>query len=138
LPARGRTSEVIYAGEGVSTSVAVTRDAKGVLSYHNAGEIQASVSPQQMQTQRMLGHLAALTSENPQSFLVIGCGAGLTAGTVSINPEAQRIVITDIDPLVPEVAATFFGKQNQDVVRNPKVEIRIDDGRHYLLSTSEK
>ena len=32
----------------------------------------------------------------------------------------------------------YFGEQNYDVVRNPKVEVHIDDGRHYLLTTDEK
>jgi spermidine synthase len=138
LPARGRTAEVIYSGEGLTASVAVTRDPDGMLSYHNAGKIQASSYPYDMRLQRMLGHLTTLVPENPQSFLVIGCGAGVTAGAVSINPEAERVVIAEIEPLVPEVAAMYFGEQNYDVVRNPKVDVHIDDGRHYLLTTDEK
>ncbi|MSV27175.1 MAG: SAM-dependent methyltransferase [Bryobacterales bacterium] len=138
LPSLTGTAEVVYAGEGLTASVAVTRDPNGMLSYHNAGKIQASSYPQDMRLQRMLGHLTTLLPETPRSFLVIGCGAGVTAGAVSINPEAERIVIAEIEPLVPEVAARYFGEQNYDVVRNPKVTVHIDDGRHYLLTTGEK
>jgi spermidine synthase len=39
---------------------------------------------------------------------------------------------------VPEVVSTYFSAHNEDVVRNPKVEVRIDDARHYLLTSREK
>ena len=31
-----------------------------------------------------------------------------------------------------------FAEHNFDVIRNPKVEVQIDDGRHYLLTSKEK
>src|SRR4029453_14296083 len=36
------------------------------------------------------------------------------------------------------VASEYFAAPNLGVVGNPKVEIRIDDGRHYLATTREK
>jgi len=39
---------------------------------------------------------------------------------------------------VPQAAATHFGRQNFDVIGNPRVQMRIDDGRHYLLTTKER
>ena len=52
--------EIIYMGEGMTASVAVSRMQNGVLNYHNAGKIQASSEPQDMRLQRMLGHLTTL------------------------------------------------------------------------------
>ena len=69
---------------------------------------------------------------------MIGCGAGVTAGAVSIDPMVERVTIAEIEPLVPRVVSTYFGAQNHDVVDNPKVHIRIDDARHFLLTTAEK
>jgi spermidine synthase len=37
---------------------------------------------------------------------------------------------------VPALAAQYFAGHNFGVVTNPKVEIRIDDGRHYLATTT--
>ena len=71
-------------------------------------------------------------------MLVIGCGAGVTAGAVSIDPMVERVTIAEIEPLVPRVVSTYFGEQNHHVVDNPKVRIRIDDARHFLLTTKEK
>jgi spermidine synthase len=138
LPIWGQLPEVIYVGEGLTGSVAVTREPDGILNYHNAGKVQASSYPADMRLQRMLGHLTTLVPENRNSFLVIGCGAGVTAGAVSINPEVQNVVIAEIEPLVPEVVSRYFGEQNYRVVDNPKVDIHIDDGRHFLLTTDQK
>jgi spermidine synthase len=108
-----------------------------VLSYHNAGKIQASSFPQDMRLQRMLGHFTTLVPDDPSSVLVIGMGAGVTAGAVSIDPRVERITIAEIEPLVPEVVSEYFHDHNFGVATSPKVQIRIDDGRHYLLTTDE-
>jgi spermidine synthase len=50
----------------------------------------------------------------------------------------ERVTIAEIEPLVPRVVSTYFGAQNHDVVRSPKVHIRIDDARHFLLTSREK
>jgi spermidine synthase len=34
--------------------------------------------------------------------------------------------------------STYFAEHNFDVVRNPKVHVRIDDARHFVETTSEK
>ncbi len=130
--------DIIYVGEGMNSSMAVSRMPNGVLNYHNAGKIQASSEPQDMRLQLMLGHLTTLLPEHPRSILVIGCGAGVTAGAVSVNPEVERVTIVEIEPLVPQVVSKYFSEYNYDVVRNPKVRVELDDARHYLLTTREK
>ena len=129
--------DIIYIGEGTHASLAVSREPNGVLSYHNAGKIQASSFPQDMRLQRMLGHFTTLVPDDPSSVLVIGMGAGVTAGAVSIDPRVERITIAEIEPLVPEVVSEYFHDHNFGVATSPKVQIRIDDGRHYLLTTDE-
>jgi spermidine synthase len=130
-------NEVIYVGEGVTASVAVTRTPSGVLNYHNAGKVQASSEPQDMRLQRMLGHMTTLVPRDPRKVLVIGCGAGVTAGAVSIDPLVLDQTIAEIEPLVPRVVSTYFSEHNYAVVDNPKVTIHLDDARHYLLTTDE-
>jgi spermidine synthase len=131
-------NELVYVGEGVTASVAVTRTPTGVLNYHNAGKVQASSEPQDMRLQRMLGHITTLVPKNPNKVLVIGCGAGVTAGAVSIDPMVKDQTIAEIEPLVPRVVSTHFAQHNFNVVANPKVKVHLDDARHYLLTTSEK
>jgi spermidine synthase len=138
-PTRNNQGAVIeYVGEGITASVAVSRLPNGVLNYHNAGKTQASSEPADMRLQRMLGHLTTLTPSTPRKFLVIGFGAGVTAGAVSIEPKLEEETIVEIEPLVPKVVSMFFAEHNFNVAANPKVHIIIDDGRHFLMTTSEK
>ena len=131
-------NEIVYVGEGVTASVAVSRTPTGVLNYHNAGKVQASSEPQDMRLQRMLGHITTLVPKTPTKVLVIGCGAGVTAGAVSIDPMVKDQTIAEIEPLVPRVVSTHFAEHNFNVVANPKVKVHLDDARHYLLTTDEK
>ncbi len=130
-------NEIIYVGEGMHASIAISRTEDGVLNYHNAGKVQASSQPADMRLQRMLGHLTTLIPEKPRKVLVIGCGAGVTAGAVSVNPAVEQVTIVDIEPLVPQVARAYLGSVNHDVLKNPKVRVIADDARHYLLTTTE-
>jgi spermidine synthase len=91
-----------------------------------------------MRLQRMLGHLTTLIPDNPKKMLVIGCGAGVTAGAVSISPYVTDQTIAEIEPLVPESVSKYFGEYNYNVVTNPKVKVHLDDARHFLLTTKEK
>jgi spermidine synthase len=131
-------NDFIYMGEGMVSSVAVSQLPNGVLNYHNAGKVQASSEPQDMRLQRMLGHLTTLLPPAPISVLVIGCGAGVTAGAVSVDPALKSETIAEIEPLVPSVVSKYFGQHNYNVVTNPKVHVQIDDARHYILTTDQK
>jgi spermidine synthase len=86
----------------------------------------------------MLGHLPALIHPKPRSVLIVGCGAGVTAGSFVVHPDIERIVICEIEPLIPRVVARFFRTENYDVVTNPRVQVVYDDARHYILTTREK
>jgi spermidine synthase len=130
--------DIVYAAEGLNSSVAVSSFPNGILTFHVAGKIQASNVPRDMRLQRMLGHLTTLTTASPRSVLVIGCGAGITSGAVSIDPRVERETIVEIEPLVPRAASAYFSEPNFDVLRNPKVHVLIDDGRHYLMTTRER
>jgi spermidine synthase len=131
-------ADVIDMREGWNASIAVTRLSNGVLNYHNAGKVQASSEPQDMRLQRMLGHMTTLVPNEPKRVLVIGFGAGVTAGAVSIEPRLEQVTIAEIEPLVPVMASQHFGAHNFDVYRNPKTRLILDDARHFLMTTSEK
>ncbi len=135
---RNTKETFLYVGEGMNSSPAVTRDQNGIISYANAGKVQASTLPQDMRLQRMLGHLTTLIPVAPRDVLVIACGAGVTAGAASIDPRIEHLTIAEIEPLVPSVVAGYFSDYNYDVVRNPKVHVEVDDARHFLTTTKKK
>lgn len=129
----------IFIGEGMNSSMAVSELSNGVRNYHNAGKVQASSEPQDMRLQRMLGHMATLfPKQAPTDVLVIACGAGVTAGSVSIDPRLVSETIAEIEPLVPSTVSRYFDAFNFAVVTNPKVTVKIDDARHYLMTNKKK
>ncbi|MBM4026401.1 MAG: SAM-dependent methyltransferase [Planctomycetes bacterium] len=138
LPSRTVLGEALYIGEGMNATVAVTLLDSDIVSFHVCGKVEASTDPADMRLQRMLGHLSALMHPQPRSVLVVGCGAGVTAGAFVLHPEVERIVLCEIEPLIPTIAADFFGKENYHVLRDPRVEVVYDDARHYILTTPEK
>jgi len=109
----------------------------GVRNFHVSGKIEASTDQQDMRLQRMLGHLPALFHPDPRSVLVVGCGAGVTAGSFLAHPGVQRITLCEIESLIPKVVARYFGEENYDVVQDPRVQLIYDDARHYLLTTRD-
>ena len=140
IPLSGGAPDIFctYLGEGLNGSVAVTMKKSGERSFHSAGKVQASNSARDMRLQRMLGHLSALAHPQPESVLVVACGAGVTAGTFVVHPEVKRIVICDIESLVPQHVAPLFAQENYGVTADPRTEIIADDGRHFIRTTKEK
>jgi spermidine synthase len=133
-----RTPKMLYIGEGMNASIAVSEDQDGIRYFHVSGKTEASTYPVDMRLQRMLGHLSALIDAKPRSVLVVGFGAGVTAGTFVTYPEIKRIVICEIEPLIPPMVSGYFSKENYNVVKDPRVEIVYDDARRFVLTSKEK
>ncbi len=144
LIAYGRTMPVtdvpriLYTGEGMNASVAVSELTSGVRNFHVSGKVEASTEPQDMRLQRMLANLPALVHPDPQSVLVVGFGAGVTAGAFVPYPGVRRIVICEIEPLIPRNIAAFFAGENYDVLDDPRVRLVVDDARHFVLTTDQR
>jgi spermidine synthase len=134
------TWEVQRLEEGINATAATSsRIENGVTlkNMHVSGKVVASDDPADMLVQRQLGHLPALLQREPKSALIIGFGAGVTAGTFTRYDSIERIVIVEIEPRVPLVSGEFFREENYDVLNDPRTELIIDDGRHYLATTDE-
>jgi spermidine synthase len=138
LATKGDQGRFLYVGEGMNASVAVTETDDGIRNFHVSGKIEASTDPRDMRLQRMLGHIPALLHPDPHSVLVVGCGAGVTAGSFVLYPGIKRIVICEIEPLIPRVVATNFARENYNVVKDPRVQVVYDDARNYVLTSKEK
>ena len=129
---------LLYMTEGMNSSVAYSKYDNITTYFHVSGKVEASAEPQDMRLQRLLGHLPALLHSNPRSVLVVGCGAGVTAGTFVVHPEVQQITICEIEPRIPPASAEYFAKENHGVIRDHRTRIVYDDARHFVLTTPEK
>jgi len=128
----------LYVGEGMNSSVVISQLPSGQRYFHVSGKVEASTEPFDMRLQRMLGHISALVTKDPRSVLIVGFGAGVTAGSFTTYPEIMRIVICEIEKLIPPAATKYFGNENYHVLNDPRTDIHFDDARHFVLTTAEK
>jgi spermidine synthase len=126
-----------YVSEGAASTVAVHIGPDGYSNFHVSGRVEATNNPNDLRTERLIGQLSALTHPGPESVLVVGLGAGITAGSIALHPEVKRIVICEIEPRVVG-AANQFTKENYAVLSDPRVEVIFDDARHFLATTRER
>jgi spermidine synthase len=138
FPTYSSLPNFLYVGEGMNSSIAVSELSNGVRNFHVSGKVEASTEAQDMRLQLMLGNLPAMIHPQPRSVLIVGFGAGVTAGSFIPYPGIKRIVICEIEPLIPQVVSRFFAAQNHQVLNDPRVEVVYDDARHYILTTQEK
>jgi predicted membrane-bound spermidine synthase len=72
----------------------------------------------------------------PRSALVIGLGTGITAGALLRFPGLEQRVCVELLPAVVRAAPLFQG--NFGAVSDPRLEIRVRDGRRELLRNPER
>jgi len=128
----------LYVGEGRNYSVVISEPPDGNRYFHVAGKVEASTDPGDMRMQRMLGDLPVLFHPDPKSVLVVGLGAGVTAGSFVLDPAVQKITICELEPLVPPAADRYFRRENYGVTTDRRTTIRYDDARHLILTSKEK
>jgi spermidine synthase len=129
---------VLYLGEGRNSSIAISELPGGAHYFHVSGKVEASTEPYDMRLQRMLGHLPALIHNDPKSVLIVGFGAGVTAGTFVVHPGIQKITICELESLIPPAATQYFRGENYNVMNDPRTKIYYDDARHFVLTSKDK
>src|SRR5581483_5674924 len=134
----------VFVGEGINSSVVIAQR-NDQRFFYVSGKSEASTAVLDMRNQRMMGHLPALIhlasaagDGAPHSVLVVGFGAGTTAGSFVLYPEVQKIAICELEPMIPSASEEFFGKENYHVLRDPRTQVVLDDARHYILVSPEK
>lgn len=83
------------------------------------------------------GRLPLLLHPGPTEVAFLGLGTGVTAAPAVADRDVERAVVVELVPEVVE-ATRLLGAANLGVVDHPKVEVRVDDARHYLLRTPRR
>lgn len=121
--------QVIWQQEGMQTTVAVVGDPNGRVLFLD-GRHQANDSPAMAFIHRRIGLLPTLLHPNPKRALVVGLGGGATAGGMGRYPGLQVDAIELSEGVIE--ANRYFTGMNFDILTNPNVRIRLDDGRNFL------
>jgi spermidine synthase len=84
-------------------------------------------------TMKLIAHLAALfTNTSLDDVGVIGFGTGMTAGSLSVYPEVERIHVFEISPVL-QGFAHYFDFANHNVSQNSKLQWHIGDAYRNLI-----
>lgn len=82
---------------------------------------------------RMLGYIPYMLHTNPTRVIVIGFGLGYTVESL-IQPEIDTVEVAEISPGVVK-SGHIMNKWNNNVIDHPKVHLKLEDGRGYLMKT---
>lgn len=125
----------VFRDDGVQTPVTVYETTfqrtLNVGGLHQANDSQAMVK-----LHRQIGILPMALHPDPAKALVIGLGGGATAGAVS-QFGGTSVQIVELSDSVRK-AAPYFAHATYDVLNQPNVRVRVDDGRNFLALSGER
>jgi spermidine synthase len=82
-------------------------------------------------------HLPMLIHENPRQVALVGLGAGISLGAVASYREPEHIDTIEIAPeILP--AHRLFESVNRRAWEDPRLNLYLNDGRHFLLTTDNR
>lgn len=132
---RGRP-ELLYYKEGVSGTVSVIRTGGGEDINTILLIDGLSTCGSNTKWNSLVGHLSLLFHLNPKKILLVGLGGGYTLETIA-KYDVEQIECVEISPDVLD-AFSYFPRKKADLLKDPKIKIIIDDGRHYISTTQKK
>jgi predicted membrane-bound spermidine synthase len=135
-----RSGELVFYQEGRGGTVAVVNQQRQGQAFNrlyiqgvsNTGDAMPSL--RYMRLQALLPLL--IHRGEPRSALVIGFGTGITAGAMLRYPGLDHPVVAELLPQVLAAAPLFSG--NYDAVNDPRLDIRLRDGRRELLRSEQR
>ncbi|MCA1584926.1 MAG: fused MFS/spermidine synthase [Acidobacteria bacterium] len=131
----GSNMRELWRDDGAQTAVSV----HGSRLRHSLfldGLHQANDTGEMVRLHRIIGHLPMALHPAPADALVIGLGGGATPGAVSQHG-STRVQVVELSDGVRR-AARFFAHVNYDVLNQPNVLLRLDDGRNFLMLTDQR
>jgi spermidine synthase len=122
-----RSSRLLFYRDGLSGAVTVKeRGDDRYLSVDGRGEGGTSAG-----SQFLLGHLPFMLGRDIRSIYVIGLGTGTTVGATTLYGP-QTIEVAELEPAIVD-ATRYFADVNLSPLDDPRVALRLTDGRNHLL-----
>ncbi len=125
---------LVAISEGAEETIAVV-EWGGTRTRMTNGHAMSGTSRPAQRYMRAFAHVPLLQLDHPGPALVICFGVGNTAHAASLHP-VERLEVADFARNVLEHASDF-ARWNHDVLRDPRVQTFIDDGRHHLRMQPE-
>ena len=137
---QARGGDLTFYAESEGGTVAVVEQSSGenrfkrlyIQGVSNSGDAMTSL--RYMRLQAMLPLI--IHRGTPRSALVIGLGTGITGGALLPYPGLEHRVVAELLPAVVRAVPQFKG--NYGVSTDPRMEIRLHDGRRELLRNPQR
>ncbi len=84
-----------------------------------------------------LVHPAFLQHRGPASVFIGGGGEGATLREVLAHRSVERVTMVDLDPEVVGLCRRFLPRHHAGAFDDPRVDLRHEDAREYLASTTD-
>jgi spermidine synthase len=131
LPRLAAGERQILVSEGLLEVIAVTEiPGEGRRLFTNGHEMSSTRRLAQ-RYMRALAHIPLLSMDRPESVLVIGFGVGNTTHAATLHPSVVRVDVADLSKAILEHAG-YFSDVHRDVLRDARVTVYVNDGRHHL------
>jgi len=123
---------LLYYRDGANATVAVIDGGDEYRALLVNGKVNASTGGD-MSTQLLLAHLPLTLLPCAEDVLVIGLGAGVTAGAAARHP-IKTLDVVELSAEVAEASA-FFSEVNDRVLEEPRLRLFLEDARTYVQRT---
>jgi spermidine synthase len=118
--------------EGPDATVTI-RDYSNFYALNVNGHNTAYTTIKDQIVNRMLGYIPYMLHTNPKRAMVIGFGLGYTVESL-IQPEIDTVDVAEISVGVIK-SGHVMNSWNNNVIDHPKVHLRLEDGRGFLMRT---
>ncbi len=122
---------VVFFDEDLHGGVVTVRRRGTTETLFSNGKFQGD-NDYQMPAQLGFADVPAMFVPRFGRALVIGVGTGTTLGELATYP-FEHIDVAELSPGIVHAARTFFGPVNRDVFDDPRVRVRVEDGRNLLV-----
>ncbi|MBI4702570.1 MAG: tetratricopeptide repeat protein [Deltaproteobacteria bacterium] len=134
---QGGTRIGLALSEGLTETLAVVEIPGVERGLYTNGHPMSATGSVAQRYMRAFAHLPLLQMDEPDAVLVICFGVGNTAHAASLHPTVRRLHVVDLSRHVLAHAG-YFARANGGVLRDPRVRVFVDDGRHHLLMQPEE
>ncbi|HAG50473.1 MAG TPA: hypothetical protein DCL42_03960 [Deltaproteobacteria bacterium] len=130
-------SEPVYVNEDVWGNILVYKFFDGSINLNVNGHGEGGTYKMDMPVQIELAALPSLLHPNPEKALLVGLGAGITLGALEQMQGIKEIDCVEISGGVVK-ANSYFAPYNNNALSDKRLNLVIDDARHYLNRTEKK
>ena len=128
--------KVAWYEEAVEGTVSVHGDRPGNYMLVLDGNHQANDTGPMLATHRRIALLGLALHPEVREMLVVGLGGGATPGA-AVTHEGVELDVVELSSAVVR-ASKLFAHANHNLLEQPNVHMRVDDGRNYLTLTKKK